>query len=159
MNEFEIRYDMETGGVKSLSNKNDSSKMNWAKGENVWGTVKDGTLISCVENDNGITAVYKTKNMQITVHRYTAGNIYREKYILKNILNTDILTNRGAIGIYTTFNDNYETAEISMTSRCHTHIWCGRNTSYVNAVKMGMCDFGLASAVFTATHFRIIGRF
>ena len=143
MNEFEIRYDMETGGVKSLSNKNDSSKMNWVKGENVWGTVKDGTLISCVENDNGITSVYKTKNMQITVHRYITGNRYREKYILKNILDTDILTNRGAIGIYTTFNDNYETAETSMTSRCHTHIWCGRNTFYVNAVKMGMCDFGL----------------
>ena len=99
MNEFEIRYDMETGGVKSLSNKNDSSKMNWVKGENVWGTVKDGTLISCVENDNGITSVYKTKNMQITVHRYITGNRYREKYILKNILDTDILTNRGAIGI------------------------------------------------------------
>ena len=47
------------------------------------------------------------------------------------------------IGIYTPFRDGYANASISMTQRCHTHIWCGRNTSYVRAAKMGPARFGL----------------
>jgi len=33
--------------------------------------------------------------------------------------------------------DDYPNAPTCMTNRCHTHIWCGGNISYVMALRMG----------------------
>lgn len=143
-NIIEVQYDLATGGLKSLVNQADPNHMNWVEGASVWGTVKNGELVSLTEKENGVECVYRTKHLEITANRWLSDNRYHERYVLRGRLDVDVFFNRGAVGIYTTFNDNYEIAPISMTERCAAHIWCGRNTSYVDAVKMGPCDFGLA---------------
>lgn len=35
------------------------------------------------------------------------------------------------------FNDVYTYAEDCQTNRCHTHIWCGLQCAYMNALRMG----------------------
>lgn len=140
---FEIKYDLAGGGVSSVVNKADADAMNWVEGDHTWGTVKNSELVSVTPTDEGVTAVYKTRHLTVTVERALTGGRLREKYRFKNRLESDVFFNRGAVGIYATFNDSYEKAPISMTQRCSTHIWCGGSSSYVNAVKMGPCDFAL----------------
>lgn len=46
-------------------------------------------------------------------------------------------TNRGSIGISFPLPDHYTEAGICMDYRCHAHIFCGENTSYIMALRMG----------------------
>ena len=43
-------------------------------------------------------------------------------------------------GISVPFTDRYTDAEDCMINRCNIHIWCGHNTAYINALKMGLSD-------------------
>ena len=140
---FDIKFNYENGGVDVMANSADKDGMNWAEGTAVWGTIKGGETVSVEKTDTGLIAVYKTERLLVTVERALENDIYREKYTFESATGKDVFFNRGAVGIYTTFNDSYTDASVCMKQRCHTHIWCGRNTSYVNAVKMGMFDFGL----------------
>lgn len=103
-----------------LIHPNDSSNMNWIEGNHDFGEVITIDGITCtkerIETENGL---------------------FREKYIFTNTTEFDIFTQTGDIGIYTPFNDNYESAEVCMTNRCHAHIWCGLNSSYIMALRMG----------------------
>lgn len=141
--QFDIRFNYEKGTVSSLKNPVDKDAMNWVEGTREWGMIKDAEVLSVEPTEKGIQAVYQTKHLRITVNREVCGDKYRESYCFENYHDFDVFFNRGAVGIYATFNDNYEPASICMTQKCHTHIWCGRNCSYVQAVKMGPCDFGL----------------
>lgn len=141
---MKVEYDLATGGLKSIVNEADPYAMNWVEGAHPFGTVKDGEFVSCTETEDGLIAQYRTPHLNITAERRLIGNVYSETYHLKNALHVDVFFNRGGVGIFTPFNDDYPAADICMTNRCNTHIWCGENTSYINAVKMGPCDFGLA---------------
>lgn len=141
--QFLIRYNMENGGVDSIVNASDGAKMSWVHPGCTWGTVKDAKVVSVTKTDEGLCAVYETLHLRVTVNRALCGNIYRESYTLENKLPADVFMPRGGFGIYAPFYDSNANAKISLTGRCNTHIWCGRNTSYINAVKMGPCDFGL----------------
>lgn len=142
-NRFVIRYNMENGGVASIINACDKDQMNWVHENSTWGFIKDAKVVSVTPEKNGICAVYETLYFRVTVHRATYDTLYRETYTFENRLPADVFVPRGGIGIYTPFYDSNANAKISMTQRCNTHIWCGRHTSYINAVKMGPCDFSL----------------
>ena len=106
-NPMQVQYDSASGGLKSLVNGNDPHGMNWVEGDQVWGTIKNGELVSCRETEDGFEAIYHTQHLEITVHRGLTGNCYRELYVFRDRIATDVFFNRGAVGIYTTFNDNY----------------------------------------------------
>lgn len=141
--QFDICFNYENGTVSSLKNPVDKDAMNWVEGAQEWGMIKDAEVVSVEKTEDGLVAVYQTKHLRITVERKLCRDKYRETYCFENRHDFDVFFNRGAVGIYATFNDNYDLASICMTQKCHTHIWCGRNSSYVKAVKMGPCDFGL----------------
>ena len=105
--------------MKKLVLSQDKYKMNWIEGKTEWGTVKC-TLPLAVETKS-------KKN----------GDVVKEEYIFTNNTDSDIFTSLEDIGIYTPFNDEYTTAEECMTKKCHTHIWCGGEVSYVMALRMG----------------------
>ncbi len=140
---FDIKFNYVNGGVDMIKNTADEYKMNWAEGVNTWGTVQNAQIKSVVRNQNGLTAVYRTPHLLVTAVRSLENDIYRESYTFESATGNDVFFNRGSVGIYTTFNDSYAAASVCMTERCHTHIWCGGNTSYVNAVKMGPFPYGL----------------
>ncbi len=147
MNTFSVNYDMTNGTILSLVNENDPVKMNFVEGTCAWGMIKNAEVVSVEEIEGGIKAVYKTSHLLITVTRVLTNNRLRETYTFKNYTVADVFVARGGLGIYTTFNENYDLAETCLQYRCHTHIWCGGDVSYVYARKMGMCDFALGMAL------------
>lgn len=105
--------------MKELIFKDDIHKMNWIEGNTEWGTVKCSEGLSCkAETERN-------------------GDIITERYIFKNITDKYIFTNLDSISIYTPFNDDYTDSATCITNRCHTHIFCGGDISYVMALRMG----------------------
>jgi hypothetical protein len=105
--------------MNGLINQNDKYKMNWVEGNTEWGTVRvpDGIKFSVKSEMKNDTVI--------------------ETYVFTNTSDKDIFTSLRDISIYTPFNDDYPDAKTCMTNRCHTHIWCGDNISYVMALRMG----------------------
>lgn len=97
----------------------DPYKMNWIEGEKEWGTVKCPEQIQC----------------EHTIQK--KDDTILERFKFTNVSNTHIFTSLQDISIYATFNDDYASAEECMYRRCHTHIWCGGDISYVMALRMG----------------------
>ena len=105
--------------MKSLILENDKYQMNWVEGTVEWGTVRV---------PKGIEVAVQSEKVD--------GDIY-ETYTFTNVTAHDIFTSLKDIGIYTTFNDDYKDSETCMTNRCHAHIWCGEEITYVMALRMG----------------------
>lgn len=162
MNKFLVAYDMTDGSVRSIINEADPHKMNFAEGAMHWGLIRDAIFpdgegrqnltevarfLSCKEIEGGIEATYQTERFFITVTRRVVGDRFCETYRFKNITRAEVFVSRGQLGIYATFNENYDLAEVCLQNRCHTHIWCGGDVSFVEARKMGLCDFALGLAL------------
>ena len=105
--------------MKELIFKDDIYKMNWIEGETEWGTVKCSDGISV-----------KTESER-------SGDIITERYIFTNTTDKYIFTDLDSISIYTPFNDDYTDSKTCITNRCHTHLFCGNDISYVMALRMG----------------------
>ena len=105
--------------MKELIYSHDKYKMNWIDGNTEWGTVRCEIPLD------------------VEVKREKDSNIIKESYTFTNNTKKDIFTKLADIGIYTPFNDEYTTAAECMTNKCHTHIWCGGEVSYVMALRMG----------------------
>lgn len=118
-NTFKL-VECESGGISYLGSTLDPYHMNWAKGGKNWGTVH------CPEE---IAYTVKREFLE-------NGNL-QETYCFTNQTDFPVFIRKTDIGIYTTFNDNYEDAEVCLKKRCHTHIFCGGNSSWVMALRMG----------------------
>lgn len=105
--------------MKELIHSQDRYQMNWIEGAVEWGTVQ------CV------------LPLDVQVLSKKEGDIVREEYIFTNNTDKDIFTQSADIGIYTPFHDEYVDAAECMTNRCHTHIWCGGEVTYIMALRMG----------------------
>lgn len=110
----------EKGCLLYIGAKEDPFRMNFAEGDHGWGNTK------CPK---GITATVTRKLLP-------DGHL-RECYSFENVTEFPIFVEDTEVGIYATFNDNYEQAGVCMTNRCHTHIFCGGEASYVMALRMG----------------------
>lgn len=123
MKKYENRFfDIRKGSEDSLDflgYPGDPSGMNWIEGKKKWGetVVPDGISVSV---DRKFT---------------TEGN-FQETYIFKNSKSFPVFFQKTDIGIYTTFNDNYQEASTCLEQRCHTHIFCGEEAAYVMALRM-----------------------
>lgn len=140
---FDIQFNETDGTVAALRYPGDPDGMNWVEGTAAFGMVQGAQVVSVEKTAHGVHAVYETPHLRITVDRELRGERYCERYRFEDRLDVDVFFNRGKVGIYTTFNDNYDRAGVCMTQKCHTHIWCGRNSSYIRAVKMGPFPVGL----------------
>lgn len=154
-NNYIASFNEATGGLKLFADPLDADGMNWVEGARTFGEIYRGTLQSCIVRnvsacaENGgeeaavMQSVYLTKHLKITVTR-TAGSTYKERYVFENATADDVFFSRGAAGIYVTLNDSYEAASVCMKRHCTAHVWCGGETSYINAVKMGEYPRSLA---------------
>ena len=159
-NKFDIKFNPDTGAISSIRVTYDEYKMNWCADnaewgiircknyDNIWGDyekrAKDMSLVSFNETETASESIYSNGNVQVTVERKFADNgNFSERYTIKNITDTDIFIRPGEFGIIVPFNDRYTYAEDCFIRRCNTHIWCGGNSSYINALKMGISDINL----------------
>ncbi|MDC7286563.1 hypothetical protein NXH76_01990 [Blautia schinkii] len=119
--DFEFVYkEDDKGRLTFLGSRDDSSCMNWAEGRTAWGTV------ICPEG------IRVEKKRQILNNKRL-----EETYRFTNATSFPVMFKYTDVGIYTTFNDNYEAADECLERRCHTHIFCGGEASYVQALRMG----------------------
>lgn len=120
VNEKFIIRSNEENKLVFLGYKDDSMGMNWIEGKEKWGTV------------------FCPKGIDVSIEReFSENGNLREVYTFKNTTEFPISFKRTDIGIYTTFNDNYEETDICLEQKCHTHIFCGDNAAYIMALQMG----------------------
>ena len=65
------------------------------------------------------------------------GDCIDTKIRLKNISGKPYFSDNDSIGIAFPLQDRYESSEVCLTSRCHTHLFCGGEVSYIMALRMG----------------------
>lgn len=106
--------------MKELIHPSDKHKMNWIEGFNEWGTLKP-----------------TPPGFDVKRESWVVGDTVCERYTFTNNTNKYLCTKRDSFGIYTPFNDNYDSAEVCLFNRCHTHIFCGGDVSYIMALRMG----------------------
>lgn len=119
MQRFKI-LETSDGLIEGLYDQLDPVQMNWATGRRMWGETKLPEGIQCV--------VERTPTQK--------GRLI-EKYTFKNAGQTDFFNNDYNIEIYIPLADNYASADVCMQHRCHVHIWCAENTTYLAALRMG----------------------
>ena len=156
-NFFDISFDSSTGTVASIVCPDDKTGMNWCISDGMWGYVESSSngslfenenhpmkLVSFEENDSIAKAVFSNSIIEADAKHFFAdnGNLV-ESFTVKNLLPVDVFIEHGNLGIKVPFNDVYTYADDCMTSRCNTHLWCGGNVTYVNALKMGESDINL----------------
>lgn len=106
--------------MKTMIHPRDPYRMNWIEGRREWGTV---------------TAL--PAGLSVSVESVSEGELVRERYTFTNVTDRYVFTSRDSVGIATPFNDNYEDAAVCLRERCHTHLFCGGEVSYVMALRMG----------------------
>ena len=170
-NEFlSIYFNHNGGNIEALTNPKDEYKMNWfandwcieygngvgsgllkynsaSTAEPLYAKNKSRSVMPLKSFDEGTvdcTAIYENSDLRVTVYRFFSDNgSYCERYTVKNLRDTDFFLEYGDLVIIMPFNDVYTYADDCMINRCHTHIWCGGNTAYVNALRMGGSEINL----------------
>lgn len=106
----------------------DEYQMNWLRPDYTYGEIScpDG-LTGCVENSK-------------------EGDRITTKIRITNCSGKPVFTTVDSIAIAFPLEDKYEGSDICMTDRCHTHIFCGEDVSYIMALRMGgeAPHFGMA---------------
>lgn len=121
--ENNVNYNIDidrNGQLVSLKNLKDRYNMEWLNNKEKWGKI--------VAPDN----------LTVYIDRlFTQEGHLREIYTFSNETEFDVFIMKNEIGIYTTLPDDYESSEKCMKERCHVHIWCGKETTYLYGLRMG----------------------
>ncbi len=105
--------------MKELVFDNDLYGMNWLREDFTYGEVKcPKELCGSVKNRRDGDKIYT----EITI-----SNPGQKPYF----------TDKTSISIAFPLVDKYESSKVCMEQRCHTHIFCGGNISYICALRMG----------------------
>lgn len=143
----QLNYEYDNnGGIAKLCIADDEYALNWVDGETAFG-VPYGNFspINVNRSDGACDVVYDLKNdIHVTVKRYYKNNKLFNNYIFCNVGEKEYKSVLGDLGIAVPFNDNYESAEVCKTARCHEHIWVADSCTYVTARRMGGGDKNLA---------------
>lgn len=105
--------------MKELLFSNDPYGMNWLREDFAYGEVK------C------------PKELCGSVESRKDGDIVYTKIIISNPGRKPYFTDKTSISISLPLVDKYEDSKICMEQRCHTHIFCGGEISYICALRMG----------------------
>lgn len=161
---FNITFDRKSGLPSSIVLTKDENKMNWISEIGKWGyihtyyhalcnpkTEKNPNgmeLIEFSEENNVAKAVFCDDRIKVTNENFfDERQNFVQRFTLKNISGSAMFLNETKYGVEIPFNDAYTYADDCITNRCNTHIWCGGNTTYVNALKMGPSENNMGLVV------------
>lgn len=161
---FKVGFDTQSGCINSIIIKDDNDSMNWCRSDGNWGYVhqinydniygdyksrmKIMQLKTFTQDDDHAVSVYSNGVLNVRVERFfdSEGNL-REKFIFKNEAYADLFLCEHNCSIEIPFDDRYTFADDCLVHNCNTHIWCGLDTTYVNALKMGESENNLGLSV------------
>ena len=151
---FEIEIDPKTGCMAALYDPGDAYRMNWCAGEGAWGRIdcrrfadyparalfEDVPMaLKAFEQDEAhCRAEYAGGTLCALVERFFAenGNL-RERVTATNTSDVPVVLDADNFGVEFPFPDSYTYAAECLRTHCHTHIWCGGEGAWINAVRMG----------------------
>ena len=111
----------EKGGLLTrLSFADDPVKMNWISEGHPWGITSAPEGIVCQ-----------------TSRRILLDDTLEEAYTFINTAEESIICPEGSTAIELPLNDIYLEAKVCLTQRCHVHVWCGGEVSWIMALRMG----------------------
>ena len=134
---FTVEFNADNGGLKTLVLKNDADRMNWIEGLGTWGVPAGMEFLGAEQKDGKAVSRYRRGVLELTVERSMGSDFLRERFSFRNTAPYDLYFQRGELGVFATFNDNYTDAETCEKRRCNAHLWCGGENAYVHALKMG----------------------
>ena len=161
---WQLQIDPASGAVVHIENKNDPQHMNWLReaghwddrnwivdsspaavtSDGQWGLVETsqtGLLHVAKVNrisDRAWEATYTSSSLTVVARReLDASGDLAETYTLKNTGNITLNFPVGSLSITAPFFDQYPDTQLSLVARCHTHLWMGGSSSWVNAMRMG----------------------
>ena len=105
--------------MKQLIFPCDKYEMNWIREDAEWGKTVMPYGMTC------------------KVEREAVGVTTVERYIFKNTLDRYIFTHRGSVSVCVPLPDSYPDTATCIGNRCHVHICCAEEASYVLAFRMG----------------------
>jgi hypothetical protein len=158
-----LRTDLASGALVRIERRADPLHMNWLREAGYWNNRKwtrDGASGADVRGGQwGLVetahtgslhvartaqigeaaweASYMTPTLTVTVRReLDADGGLTERYIFKNTSSLALDFPVGTISITAPFFDQYPDAQISLPARCHTHLWMGGHSAWINASRM-----------------------
>lgn len=105
--------------MKELIFRNDPYQMNWLR------------------QDFEYAKVTAPKELICQVRNRRKGDCIYTEIQITNQTEKPYFTRKDSLEIAFPLADKYEDSRTCLTRRCHTHIFCGKNTSYICAVRMG----------------------
>lgn len=140
-----------SGGLDSITIKNDPSQMNWCGNTRHFGEIyvsngnnKTFAKAMAVKSITNSQVVFENDALRITVHRsFDNDGMLNERYVIKNITAADLFLRKGDVGIYVSMADEYKPANVSLSSKCNQHVWFGENIAWINALRQGPSDLNL----------------
>lgn len=158
---FNVAFDRETGLMSTLTLSNDTDGMNWLADNGTLGRIHHTTHIwhdtcfaseemKCIhfeETDDTAVSVFSNGFVETTLTHRFEGECLVQTYKLKNASGTVLFLNENNFSIEAALNDRYTYADVCMKHRCNTHLWCGGNTTYIDALKMGVSEWNLGLVV------------
>ncbi|NCA67087.1 MAG: hypothetical protein EOM87_03370 [Clostridia bacterium] len=140
---FEIDIHRMTGGIERLTKVGDNNFFNWIQGR--FGMPFGMNFLDKTEILEGIvrqTYAYFSY-LDLYVERELTEEGLKEKYTFKNTGDKEMVFTEGELGIYATFADSLDIAEVAKNRRAHSHIWCGAYSSYIYNAKMNGAEDGV----------------
>lgn len=110
---------MDRQNIKEIVFTQDPKKMNWLRDDYPYAEVR------CPEE------------FSWTVHHEHVKDEFVTTIKIVNNSAHPYFTNLDTLAISFPMEDRYDTSDISLDYRCHTHIFCGEDTSYVMCLRMG----------------------
>lgn len=105
--------------LKEFIFSEDKKQMNWLREDYPYAQVRCPEEFSC------------------TVRHTREGDELTTTILIVNNSRHSYFTNIGTISITFPVPDRYDATDICLDYRCHTHIFCGENTSYIMCLRMG----------------------
>ncbi len=105
--------------LKEIIFSDDLYKMNWLRPDYAYGEVV------CPKELTGRTASSRK------------GDLVTTEVTITNPGDKPVFTSVDSIAIAFPLEDRYDSSDVCMTGRCHTHIFCGEDVSYIMALRMG----------------------
>lgn len=161
---FNIEFNKENGTVSEIWLNGDACSMNWVSENGMWGYIhcinydglwgdyksrqREMKLVSFSESEDSAVSVYSNEAVQLTVVRgFDVSGNFTESFTFKNLMYADAFLSEYNCGIEVPFNDVYTNADDCLAHRCNTHIWCGLESTYINALRMGVSNLNIGLAV------------
>lgn len=137
-NNFKVDFNKANGAIEGLRLVSDSTCFNWVESRNGYGIpYGNAFLLKSETGDNTIKLTYQYfSELQLIITRELTVDGMVEQYSFVNNGKDTLHFTEGELGIFMPFNDSFDTAEVSLMRRCHSHIWCGGNTAYIYNLRM-----------------------